>query len=540
MAAAAADHGDLPCVVCQESLWDAGEDGMHVVCSLRCGHIFGRPCIETWIRCHGRKTASTCPLCSAPCALRDVWPMHVRGPLATIDADEHESTADALDAARAKRQALERDVGRATLALARTRQELRMLRGAAQPADATAPRAHVEQPRHNVLAPHSSTAQPGEAAAFVASVPIRGARVLAFGPATSTSVYVSTQQPGSACGYTLVSLYDVRHRMDVTPHTKPVRGLAPCPADSASPALVMTCAFDGDVAITSAQSRNVLHRLRAGAPCWACEWDAESAHRLHVAIGAGATVLTYDLRQPARPLATNGRPWHEHSACAATTPADEPGSRPGGPPFHSLVACRLRLAQPGHEQVDGTGAEMAASPVAGLLCASPQVVLFWPFARDGLLAPPGARTVLSLGGAQCTSVSFEAGLGMGVASFRSRVPAATASASAEQGAVHCTFADDGQPLACMGGHTAPMALSRSRLVVDASRTTYVAAGDDTSRSPWLWQLPDGEIACRLRPHAHAIVDVCQRAGSELVGVLSEQSLDLHRLVGRSQLSDNYQ
>ena len=44
------------CPICLEN-WDG--TGPHRVCCLKCGDIFGRNCIETWL-----KTKRSCPKCN--------------------------------------------------------------------------------------------------------------------------------------------------------------------------------------------------------------------------------------------------------------------------------------------------------------------------------------------------------------------------------------------------------------------------------------------------------------------------------------------
>ncbi|GLJ27591.1 hypothetical protein SUGI_0541250 [Cryptomeria japonica] len=49
------------CPICLESWTQSGE---HNVCSLSCGHFFGRSCITQWIKKGGTRGSSKCPLCS--------------------------------------------------------------------------------------------------------------------------------------------------------------------------------------------------------------------------------------------------------------------------------------------------------------------------------------------------------------------------------------------------------------------------------------------------------------------------------------------
>lgn len=495
-------QAELQCVVCQESLWDAGEDGQHLPCSLRCGHMFGRPCIEAWIRRLG-KASATCPLCSAPCAVKDVWPVLVREPLRTVDASQVENAEQAYESMRAKRQALQRDVGRAHMALARSRLEVRRLldRQQAQGSKPPTPAGCRAEPGAPAPAARAGVAR------RVGSAVIAGGRLLAFGRPGDASVLASVQTRPDACGYARFSLHDVRHRMLALPHTKPVRGLVRCPHDAAagSSARVLTCSLDGSACVSSAQSANALAVLRCGSACWACEWDLAREHLVYVAVAARSEVLVFDLRRASEPL--------PQPAAAARTP-------PSGPPFHSLVALGA------HAPAQPAAAEGAGLPAAaGLLCASQQSVVFRPFDAGGALQPHAQSVPLGVEGSQAVAVSFNPQLNVGLASFRKR----DAAAGLERGAVHALFARDGRQLGLVGGSTLKLALARSRLLVDAERNAYVSAGDDCTCRPVLWSARSGRVVQELEPHAHPVLDIGQLWQSDLFAAASATRVDIYRL-----------
>uniref|UniRef100_A0A6G1SN24 RING-type E3 ubiquitin transferase n=1 Tax=Aceria tosichella TaxID=561515 RepID=A0A6G1SN24_9ACAR len=59
------------CMICMEE-WTIGS--AHRVCCLKCGHLFGRSCIDRWIREKGQQ--AKCPTCNKPARrvdLRDLW-----------------------------------------------------------------------------------------------------------------------------------------------------------------------------------------------------------------------------------------------------------------------------------------------------------------------------------------------------------------------------------------------------------------------------------------------------------------------------------
>ena len=72
------------CGICLDA---CANRGAHQLCSLRCGHVFGRACIELWLR----KSANSrrCPHCKAACRVKDVRPLYASSVVA-VDVDELE------------------------------------------------------------------------------------------------------------------------------------------------------------------------------------------------------------------------------------------------------------------------------------------------------------------------------------------------------------------------------------------------------------------------------------------------------------------
>ncbi|KAG8460495.1 hypothetical protein KFE25_013145 [Diacronema lutheri] len=535
---------ELSCVVCQEPLWGEGDDEGHAPCSLRCGHLFGRSCIEQWIRRLGRSSA-TCPLCSAACALRDVWPVHVREPLRTIDAAQVEGAEQEAEGARKRRMAVEKQLAAAHIAVARARLELRRLsdrrpqtQHAARAAPAPGARSeqgarHAPEPSVTSAPAPAHTSSASAAACRVASVPIAGGRIVAFGRAHGSSVFASAETRPGAHGYARISLHDVRHRMLVAPHTKPVRGLVACPHDADSARRrVLTCGLDGRACVTSGESANVLAAFETRSACWACEWDPLREHLVYVAVAARREVLVYDLRRPCGALiapaggglemARGGDDGGGVRARDASTAAGA-HAMASGPPYHALVALGA----------DPTGGEARTNPrgarplpaAAGLLCASQHALVFRTCEPDGTLSPAADALPLALGGCHALCVTFDAQLARGLVSFRRR----DANAPLERGAVHALFARDGTQVGAVGGSTARLALARSALLVDGALRPLVAAGDEATCRPILWSVRGSRVVQELEAHAQPVVDIAQLPRSSVFATCSASRLDLYRL-----------
>jgi len=52
------------CIICAESYTNCGA---HMLCCLKCGHMFGKSCIEKWLGKH-----KTCPNCISKATKKDI------------------------------------------------------------------------------------------------------------------------------------------------------------------------------------------------------------------------------------------------------------------------------------------------------------------------------------------------------------------------------------------------------------------------------------------------------------------------------------
>ena len=84
---------DNSCMICMEPWTSAGE---HRLVSLRCGHLFGRTCIQAWLDSSGTKNGggglkATCPNCKKLFARKDITVLFPRGSLLVLDTSELEA-----------------------------------------------------------------------------------------------------------------------------------------------------------------------------------------------------------------------------------------------------------------------------------------------------------------------------------------------------------------------------------------------------------------------------------------------------------------
>lgn len=88
------DDSGFNCIICQ-SEWTIG--GEHRICCLKCGHLFGRNCIEQWIK--EKQSDAKCPTCMKPAKkidIRNLWCKKI----AATDNSDYEQILKTLEAER--------------------------------------------------------------------------------------------------------------------------------------------------------------------------------------------------------------------------------------------------------------------------------------------------------------------------------------------------------------------------------------------------------------------------------------------------------
>jgi hypothetical protein len=92
------------CIICFEP-WS--NTGAHRLCSLRCGHLFGKVCIETWLK--SKNTQSRCPQCNEKARKSDVRIIYAKK-LVALDSSERDAALKEVELERCKRKHVEQKV----------------------------------------------------------------------------------------------------------------------------------------------------------------------------------------------------------------------------------------------------------------------------------------------------------------------------------------------------------------------------------------------------------------------------------------------
>lgn len=104
----------IVCSICSE-VWTAG--GSHCLVSLKCGHLFGRKCIEKWIEVQKTKgKAGSCPNCKKSAVIKDiriVLPIKI----SAIDNTEKDELSKELESKKYKIRDCQEAVALSTMSL---------------------------------------------------------------------------------------------------------------------------------------------------------------------------------------------------------------------------------------------------------------------------------------------------------------------------------------------------------------------------------------------------------------------------------------
>jgi E3 ubiquitin-protein ligase RFWD3 len=76
------------CIICSDA-WKVS--GPHRVVALRCGHIYGKRCIEKWVADKGK-----CPFCSAPTTIKDLIPLYLNASVNKKVLQKHKQQNDEI------------------------------------------------------------------------------------------------------------------------------------------------------------------------------------------------------------------------------------------------------------------------------------------------------------------------------------------------------------------------------------------------------------------------------------------------------------
>jgi len=271
------DDGSEGCPICFEQ-WSTS--GFHRLVSLKCGHLFGKRCIERWL---SHPTRTKCPQCNTPAKRGDIRALYAKR-LIAMDTGEREELLRLVEEERAGKRGAREAEARANVALLAVQADLQQTRS------------QLEALKRRLLTSSDTSGLPSLAFEFHRSFQLgaqpAACRCLAFDPYYATFLLGKSTPRGHAIGK--ISLLDASNGIDYIQavHTDQIRSINHSPFKDG---LVLSTGGDGVLAVCSVGSNSVVHRYKMDAPGWSCAFDPGDANRLFAGLANG-TISVFDLR----------------------------------------------------------------------------------------------------------------------------------------------------------------------------------------------------------------------------------------------------
>ncbi|XP_058082108.1 uncharacterized protein LOC131230285 isoform X2 [Magnolia sinica] len=301
------------CPICMEP-WSAV--GVHRTCCLPCGHVYGRSCIERWIR-QGSKNFGKCPQCNKKSKLSEIRNLYV--PHVVIVDEDLQKEVVSL---RSENEFLKMRNG-SLLEEVRGLKKRQMEREVYD--KQAARREHVPlgglktrlfeyaDDEHNTGSQNYSRRRQGGSCCSIAlkdEFGVDGARV--FDIDASSEILVVSRRPSGMAGVhvlTKISLLPPYENDNIQlPHdTKAVRDVR---ISHPPGRLALLASMGKKLSIVSMESNNVVLTYDLPVPAWSCSWDFNSPYHVYAGLQNGM-LMVFDLRQTAGPMeSTSGLTTH--------------------------------------------------------------------------------------------------------------------------------------------------------------------------------------------------------------------------------------
>lgn len=297
----------LFCPICMEA-WTS--DGIHQICCLPCGHIYGLSCIKKWLR--QRRSSGKCPQCNRKCELKDVRVLYAAR-LCVVD-EELQKQVRSLEAecaslkkknaecCKKEVEAAEREAN-LNNKLKQSQEEVNYLKKLLEDRQKESQASFIYQRR--VLNGHSvdngcGSQTPPRIFNLHREFKVDGGRF--FDIDSSGQVMIVARRLNGMGGTNLltkISLVgpDEREDIELPLNTKAVRALCVRPCSR----LVLIASLGKKLSVVSTESNNTVLTYDLPVPAWSCSWDISSEHHVYTGLQNG-TVLAFDMRQTRTPL----------------------------------------------------------------------------------------------------------------------------------------------------------------------------------------------------------------------------------------------
>ncbi|KAH7423071.1 hypothetical protein KP509_12G038200 [Ceratopteris richardii] len=320
----------MNCPICMDP-WTG--EGMHRICCLACGHLFGRSCIRKWLQQQGKKN-SKCPHCNRKARIEDIRDLYI--PTLTVIDDKNQQLREELELLKSKNEQLlvqntklrkEQEHLQALLmansyspGISGSKDNFSSKRALHSSQDYSRREAYGKgsQLKHgnyiqasvmdmfnmkNVNATHSK-GSPGQFE-LQEEFSLMGARVFDM-DAHSQMLLVAQKSTavGGAFNLNKISLLSLSDAlvMPLPQNTGAVRDIRVAPPGGKLPGrLALVASLGKIISLFSLESNNVVLSYKLQSPCWSCAWDPHEPNYVFAGLQDGSLTI-FDLRQTSSAL----------------------------------------------------------------------------------------------------------------------------------------------------------------------------------------------------------------------------------------------
>ncbi|CAL8118232.1 unnamed protein product [Orchesella dallaii] len=301
------DEEGFMCTICYEYFTNSGE---HRVCCLKCGHVFGKNCIEKWIN-----TQKRCPQCNCKAVKRDIRVLYVKN-LKVMDTAELDRVKKELQDAKEERSRVDlsnahlraqvdlksREITRLydenkRLKISRSSTEIQeVIDVEPRPVRGSESASHMNM--------FSSLRMPKAVLIKRFDIKEGSARVGAYNEwmnllVTSHGI-TSALYPNGCYGIKKINTLDMKAFQSFPVHQRALRDMA---FSQAQNDLLLTVGLDKKAVLFNCNSNCPVQTFPTESPLWSCCWNSVDQNIFYVGNVTGK-IISYDIRAPQEPLST--------------------------------------------------------------------------------------------------------------------------------------------------------------------------------------------------------------------------------------------
>ncbi|KAB7500019.1 E3 ubiquitin-protein ligase RFWD3 [Armadillidium nasatum] len=266
------------CSICLEPWSNLGE---HRIVSLKCGHLFGKSCIEQWLR--GSKASSKCPQCNAKASVRDLRIIYAKC-VKVEDRAERQRLMEEISRLKKQNQEFEKERAMQKMKsqqdnkfIQELQQQLRMLKESTNEMGASVSGSTIGFTKKYKLGLFQTIDMSSRNGCC---------RVMAFNQWMNMLVLSTPSQVEMFPGFGIkkINTLDFKVENFYHLHSKQIRDLAFNPDKED---LLLSVSFDQVAKVTNVASNATVVSYSLGSPLWSCCWSKCNSGCFYVGTSSG-------------------------------------------------------------------------------------------------------------------------------------------------------------------------------------------------------------------------------------------------------------